>query len=395
MSPAPGKSRPGDLFPDASDELVAGLAKMPELLSKALPLRDKHRRALASGVRRLSTFLTVERDNLPPDYMNRPEYLSAYLHYFFPWNIYRQGRLLQGLDFSLKPDSTILDFGSGPLTFLQALWLTRPHMRKNSYKYIGFDRSDPGLKVGRKIFEGLAGTEGKNWKVHTERQLGDARKSAPADFIVAGNFINELNPARSAKDTEQTSEEILLQRWDALLKEDAAILVVEPGTRSSSKQLVRLREAALGKGWQVASPCTHASECAMPGSRSGSWCHFNFQPYDIPEWLFKFSRKVKLPKERASLSFLLLVRGKDCPVKIITPPTRDNSEGLVRVISETFDLPDFKQGRYGCGQKGLVLLQNDKTPHPGPQPGELLTVKWSAKSEKDPKSGAIIIPSTQ
>ena len=394
MSTPFDRNRPGALFPNADPELARGLALIPDLLQGILPMKEKHRNLLATGVRRLSGLLTTERENLPPDYMTRPEYLAAYLHYFMPWNIYRQARLLQGLDFSLTPNATILDFGCGPLTFLQAMWLTRPHMRENQYRYVGFDRSEPVLKAGRKLFEGLAGAGFKGWNVQTERQLGAARKSAPADLIVAGNFINELNPPRSAHGEEVSAEDLLLQRWGELLKPDAAILVIEPGTRSSSKQLVRLRESALAVGWKVVAPCAHAGDCAMPGNRGGAWCHFNFIPVDIPEWLFKFSRKVKLPKERASLSFLLLVRGETPPIKTVTPPRPAEGEGLVRVISESFDLPENQMGRYGCSNRGLVLLQNPKTHQLGPQPGDLLMIKWPARPRKDLKSKGLIIPAS-
>ncbi len=394
MSAPYDRNRPGALFPLADPELVRGLTRLPDLLKTVLPMKEKHRKLLATGVRRLSGFLTTERENLPPDYMTRPEYLAAYLYYFMPWNIYRQARLLQGLDFSLKPGSTILDFGCGPLTFLQAMWLTRPHMHGNEYKYIGFDRSEPVLKAGRKLFEGLAGDAGSAWKIQTERQLGAARKSGPADIIVAGNFINELNAPRFSAGQEVSPEDALLQRWGALLKPDAAILVVEPGTRSSSKQLVSMRESALAMGWKVVAPCPHAAECSMPGNRGSAWCHFNFIPGDIPEWLFKFSRKVKLPKERASLSFLLLVRGDKPPIKTQKSPTPAAGEGLVRVISESFDLPDNKTGRYGCSDRGMVVLQNHKTQQMGPQPGDLLVIKWPDRPQRDMKSKGLLIPAT-
>jgi ribosomal protein RSM22 (predicted rRNA methylase) len=394
MSNGRRNSKPGNLFPDITGDLTTGLGNIPDLLRKIHPMKEKHRKALASGVRLLSTYLTMDRDSLPSDYMTRPEFLSAYLHYFMPWNIYRQGILLQGLDISIKSDATIVDFGSGPLTFLQALWMTRPHMRTNSYQYLAIDRSEPALKIGRKLFEGLAGSQGDGWHVRTERQLGAAKKAGPADLIVAANFINELGAPRAAAGGEMSAEDLLLQRWEGLLKPDAAILIIEPGTRLSGRKLALVRQSALSRGWKVAAPCTHENECAMPGTRGGPWCHFNFTPRDIPEWLFLFSRKVKLPKERASLSFLLLTRGDKCPVKIQPLPKRPEKEGLVRVMSEAFNLPDFQQGRYGCSGKGLVLLQNRKVAHPGPQPGELLTVSWPDKPQRDAKSKAMLIPAS-
>ena len=392
MSQGDRRFFPGDLFPPATDDLLAGLQALPDHLKRVMPLKEKHRRALAGGVRRLSTFLTTERDKLPHDYMARPEHLSAYLHYFLPWNIYRQGRLLQGLDLSIDDDAVIMDFGAGPLTFLNALWLTRPHLRERAYRYFAYDRSDPALRAGFRLFQAYAGEAGRSWRVRMERQLGAARRHGPADLIVAGNFINELSSPRGAAAEESTPEDLLLSRWDALLKPDAAILVIEPGMRASSRQLVRLRGAALAQGWQVAAPCTHAGTCPVPGTRGSSWCHFNFKPGGIPEWLFKFSRKVGLPKDSASLSFLLLTRGTKPPVQHAAVARPSGPEGPVRVISEPFELPGNLQGRYGCGERGLVLLQDSGREGGGPPPGSLLRVQYPALAKKDPKSKALIIP---
>ena len=124
------------LFPLPSADLLDGLAKLPFILRDVYPLKAKHRALLPAGIRRLSDFLTSDRENLPRDYMTRPEFLSAYLHYFLPWNIYRQGRLLTGLEFALKPGARVVDLGAGPLTFLQALWLSRPGLRDQELEYL-------------------------------------------------------------------------------------------------------------------------------------------------------------------------------------------------------------------------------------------------------------------
>jgi hypothetical protein len=118
------------LFPIPSAELLDGLAALPKALSKAFPLKTKHRAVLPGGISKLSDYLTIDREHLPRDYMSRPEFLAAYLHYFLPWNIYRQGRLLMGLDLALKPGARVVDLGAGPLTFLHALWLARPGLRE-------------------------------------------------------------------------------------------------------------------------------------------------------------------------------------------------------------------------------------------------------------------------
>lgn len=387
---------PTTLFPVPSLALGEGMGRLQAEIARAFPLKSKHRAVLPGGVRRLSAFLTVEREKLPPDYMTRPEYLVAYLYYFLPWNIFRQGRLLQGLNLELDEGARILDLGAGPLTFLQALWLARPELRAQALEYTAVDRSEPALKAGRDIFSGLAGDVAHRWSLRTSRTL-TAKGRPPAQLLVAANFINELDDdsrgrdrRQAAEDHEASAEDRLLARWEAQVAESGAILVIEPAMRATSRRVSRLRQAAIGRGWHAAAPCPHQGDCPMPGVRGGPWCHFNFKPDGVPDWLARFSRSVHLPKERGSLSFLLLTRGDHCPVRIATPtPVR----GLipVRAISEPFDLPEWQRGSYGCSEHGLVLLQG----RPGdasPLPGDLLLARWPEHPEKDSKSGAAILP---
>jgi ribosomal protein RSM22 (predicted rRNA methylase) len=391
------------LFPLPGQSLTKGMVLLQEQIKRAFPLKAKHLATLPGTVRRLSAFLTVERENLPRDYMTRPEYLAAYLNYFLPWNIYRQGRLLQGLQLDLPEGARILDLGSGPLTFLQSMWLARPQLRGRALEYIAVDRSESALKAGRRILEGLQASDREDseksaWKVRTSRSLSEKGR-ARADLLVAANFINELEGDSrgrqrrdAAEEGEASSEELLLEKWEQQVADNGAILLIEPAMRATSRRVSRVRQAALGRGWQVAAPCPHHGDCPMPGVRGGPWCHFNFRPDGAPDWLTRFSRSVRLPKERGSLSFLLLTRGEACPVTVAVPgPARGNL--MVRAISEPFDLPDWNQGSYGCCEKGLVLLQDRKSaPAPAPRPGQLIEVSWPDRPEKDAKSGAWIVP---
>jgi hypothetical protein len=379
------------LFPLPSAELLDGLAGLPRVLGKAFPLKTKHKAMLPGGIRKLSDYLTIDRENLPRDYMSRPEFLAAYLHYFLPWNIYRQGRLLAGLDLALKPGSRIVDLGAGPLTFLHALWLSRPGMREQELDYLAVDRSESALKTGRKIFQELAGDT--KWTIQTDNQPAGQRKFKPADLLVMANFINELDRApRSGRQEEGVSREMLmLERWEAQVAKDGAILLIEPGVRDAGRFISRIREAALERGWDVPAPCPHRGNCPMPGMRSTPWCHFTFPTGDSPAWLSRLSHKAKLPKVRASLSFLLLVRGDDPPVRVRPARTPGKGAGVVRVVSEGFALPNGTWGRYGCSEMGLILLENKRT-ETGSVPGSQVTVKWPENGRKDPKSGALVVP---
>ncbi len=379
------------LFPIPSAELLDGLAALPKALSKAFPLKTKHRAALPGGIRKLSDYLTVDRENLPRDYMSRAEFLAAYLHYFLPWNIYRQGRLLMGLDLALKPGARVVDLGAGPLTFLDALWLTRPGLRDQELEYLAVDRSESALKAGRKIFQEMA--PDSKWTIHTDNQPAGHLKFKPADLLVMANFVNEVDRApRSGRLEDGASKEaLMLERWEAQVASNGAILLIEPGVRDAGRFLSRVREAALANGWSIPAPCPHREKCPMPGLRNTPWCHFTFPTGDTPAWLSRLSHKAKLPKARASLSFLLMIRGDDSPVRIRPARTPGRSAGVVRVISEGFDLPNRQLGRYGCSEKGLILLENSRN-EMGPVPGDQVTVQWPAKPRRDSKSGGLVVP---
>lgn len=387
------------LLPKPPAELVDGLAALEPMLARVFPMRKRHRAALPSGIEQLSEYLTLDRESLPRDYMARPEFLSAYLHWFLPWNIYRQGRLLAGLQLDLPAEARIVDVGSGPLTFLQALWLGRPELRDRRLNYMAIDRAEPALKTGRALFNELAGDAAQDWTVRTDRQIAGARQMGKADLLVAANFLNEIDTTGTRSRRQRgpapdldldTPADRLLENWEKVVGANGAILLIEPGMRSAARQLVRIRDAAQRRGWTAAAPCSHAEECPMPGRRNTGWCHFTFPSSGAPQWLDKLGRQAGMPKEKASLSFLLLTRGDACPVKFQAPPQVDAASGLVRIVSESFGLPGGAYGRYGCTDRGLILLRG-KVKGTGPWPGELVRVKWPDRSEKDQKSGALIV----
>lgn len=388
------------LFGRPSPDLARGLDEFEAALQAASPLKAKHRAQLPGGIKRLSAQLTTDRDELPRDYMTRADSLAAYLHWFLPWNLYRQGLLLEGLDLDLPEGCRIVDLGAGPLTFLLSLWMARPHLRRRKLQYVAVDRAEAALKVGRRIYDSIAGES--PWDVHAQRELAGRARAKNADLLVAANLLNEMDtqprgrrgPASDAESPEEAAlekEARLLGQWERMVSATGAILVIEPGIRPAGRSLTRLRQVALERGWQVATPCPHAGECPQPGLRGAPWCHFTFETGDAPLWLKRLAGKVKLPKERASLSFLLLMR-PGSPVAIRNLPRPHAGEGLCLVASEAFDLPGGKTGRYGCSERGLVLLQEKKAKDAeGPEPGDTLVVRWPEEIERDPKSKALIL----
>jgi hypothetical protein len=121
----------------------------------------------------------------------------------------------------------------------------------------------------------------------------------------------------------------------------------------------------------------------MGGRRGLKWCHFNIDVDDAPPALRKLSAAAALPKDKVTLSFLLVSK-KAAPRKT-APGMLD-----VRVISDSFPLPGGMTGRYACCEKGLALLSGDSLVEKYRQ-GSLLQVEIPEKTVRDTKSGALII----
>jgi hypothetical protein len=374
-------------LPPAPPSLVRGLAELPAALAAAQPLRPRHLAELPGLVAQLSECLTTDREGLPRDYLSRPALLSAYLHYFLPWNLYRQGRLMAGLDLQLKPGARIVDVGAGPLTFALALWLTRPDLRGVPLHYLAIDRGGAALQAGRRLFAAVA--PGSAWQIELVARPAGARPLPAADLLVLANVLNEIHhPGGGDREAEDDPTTQLLLRWQQTLAPGGRVLVIEPGTRPAARQLVSLRSRAVEAHWRALAPCPHQERCPQSGIGKHPWCHFAFDAVGAPGWLEDLSRRAGLNKERASLSFLLL-----------EPPVDGGAAGApaidhdVLVVSGSFPLPGEARGRYGCAARGLVLLEEvNPGPESGPGPGDMVRVVWPEQPRRDGRSGAAVVP---
>jgi len=381
------------LLPPSPPSLTRGLADLLAALEVAQPLKPRHRGELPGQVAQLSEWLTSEREDLPRDYLSRPALLSAYLYYFLPWNIYRQGRLMAGLDLQLKPGARIVDVGAGPLTFALALWLTRPDLRGIPLHYVAVDRGGAALQAGRRLWEAMAPES--PWTIELLARPAGARPLPAADLLVLANVLNEIHhPGGGDREAEDDPTTQLLERWKQSLAPGGRVLVIEPGTRPAARQLVSLRARAVEVRWRALAPCPHQERCPQSGIGTHPWCHFGFDAVGAPGWLEDLSRRAGLNKERASMSFLLLEPPADGCADVATPAPKSASGELdVLVVSGSFPLPGDARGRYGCAARGLVLLEErEPGSEAGPGPGDMVRVIWPDQPRRDGRSGASVVP---
>ncbi|MBD5647423.1 MAG: hypothetical protein HDQ89_07315 [Desulfovibrio sp.] len=395
-STAPDWQVEAELFPPLDAAAQAALARLPEALARVRPLSAAHRRTLPEDIAELSRALTAERAELRRPYWSRPAFVSAYLHYFLPWNLVRLARLFRGL--SLPPPAgegpaLLLDAGSGPLTVPLALWLARPEWRALPLQVLALDSASQPLELGRALFAALGDELGDTvWSVRLAKGPLESLASRAQPLraaggrpwlITAANVLNEVRPPRGGRgggtrEDEDDGEDDggsgpveekldrLLAAWAPLFAPTAdggeagaeegnlpSLLFVEPGTRLGGTTLMRLRALALEGGLHAVAPCTSDNPCPL---RRGAWCHFTFSPAGAPRWLAELSAAAGLAKRSLSLSPLLLRAGEaddEAPAADKAPPNQ------ARVLSSPFEVPGVNGlARYACAAGGLALLED-------------------------------------
>lgn len=399
------------------------LSEFDKIIQENRPLNSKQIQLLPDNIRELSHELTDRRADRRLGYMNENTKLSAYVRYFTWWNLVRLTKLFSNLPEEAFPteDCICLDLGSGPLTVISALWLARPNLRKKTLTWYCLDVSQNSMIFGEDLYYSIAArtqskaieneeTE-KCWKIIRVKGSFGTQLKEKADFISCANMLNELDQAGDMPPEFQTKR--YFDQLQIYSKKEARFILVEPGVPKAARTLALLRDRFIKSGKQILAPCAHALDCPMNGFKaytgsSHKWCNFAFSTEDAPARLQKLSDSAKLPKERATLSFLCAIQKNEMQKNEFTSSNTFNSENtlLVRIVSDPFRLPGNRTGVYACSKLGLTIIaqnasikdkadENDKKkPDTVLESGDLLEVKIKTpvnSLKTDEKTGAKII----
>ncbi|MBG0790414.1 MAG: rRNA methyltransferase [Desulfovibrionaceae bacterium] len=366
------------LFPPLTDENAAELERFGKLLTKVRPLKGKFREHLKYDIRDMSRGLTSERSKRRKEYMTDDKFLSPYLHYFLPWNLYRMSRLFTGLELDIPEGGHVADLGSGPLTAILALWMARPHLRERELSFTCLDLAPKAMQIGLDLFRAMAG-EDSPWRIKTVKAGFMDRLHDRADLLIAANAFNELDWSGR---TARPQAEKIAGHLAASASDTGRVLIIETGVRLTGRIIAELRAKLMETGFKPIAPCPHDGECPMPAlSQASPWCHFNFSTKSVPAWLEKLSGEARLTKDNATMNFLYLSRAGS------------TGWGAVRAVSEPFKLHGNK-GQYACSDRGLTLIEYGPGTRPL-APGASFAPVWPAKPKTDLKSKALILPFRQ
>ncbi len=381
---------------------LLAIENFDKTIQSVRPLNSRQMQALPENIAALSHQLTDERGSRRLGYMNENVQLSAYVRYFTWWNLVRLTRLFSNLPEEAFPavDCACLDLGSGPLTLVTALWISRPELRNKNLTWYCLDLSQAALTLGEELYMSVAAqlppsdeNAPAHWKIIRVKGSFGTFIKEKCGFITCANMFNELDQGSKMPPEFQTKK--YYDQLSAYAAEGAKFLLVEPGVPKAARTLSLLRERFIKAGYEVKAPCPHALECPMNGFKSytgskNKWCNFAFSTEDAPARLQKLSVAAKLPKERAVLSFISAVKAEEKDEK--PGAGKKNSSLLLRITSDSFHLPKNRTGYYACSRLGLTLVSSEQGDTF--KSGDLIRVELTKAVENLPldyKSGAKIV----
>ncbi len=423
------------VFAGLSAETQKLLEGFPELAQSVMPLDSRKLHQLPADIRSLSHELTDERSERRVGYMNEPPVLSAYIRYYMWWNLVRLTRLFSGLSPALDDGDAAVDLGSGPLTLPIALWMARPELRSKKIVWYCVDLSQNALSAGEELFLSLAAKTGHEpWQIiRIKGELGVSLRRR-VRLVASANMFNEL--FWDDPDPIEAQAKRHARSLASYAEDRAAVLLIEPGVPLAGRFVSLMRDSLMRLDFMPASPCPHEGVCPFAGLRGGKWCHFVFDTADAPKALHALSDEAGLSKDRAALSFVYAVRdgrkaapdesaasedaGEPADVAESVPSGGESTASAasdrervsalagrfgaldVRVASDPIRLPDYRTGRYGCSELGMVLVTgsgpsgkwlSDEAPGAESGSGALLRLPRPAGRypRRDEKSGALLI----
>ena len=372
-----------------------------DIIDDVLKLNKKQKTNLPKDIRHLFHTLTDERANKSIDYINTPTQLSAYIYYYLYWNLYRLVRVFGSLSFSLKDGDVIGDFGAGPLTFIMALWISKPHLRECELSFYCVDISYKVMSIGERLFYALCEFTNKNledrkvykkWKIIRVCEKFGCKIKNKLDFFVSSNMFNEIcwDRLRNMEEDINKYTNII----DSYLKKDGSSLIIEPGLPIGGALISSFRDFFIRKGYKILSPCSHSEDCAI-STKSKKWCHFSCSTSDVPKNLLALSEASHLGKKTVSLSYIYTQKNS-----MREDENEDRHIFITAIItSNIIKLQDKKIGFYACSKVGFLLLEMEEKDFfiekkkSNFKSGSYVKIKVESikKSNKDKKTGAIIV----
>ena len=307
--------------------------------------KERLKRSIKERSSILHSIFTSNRSEKKYNYFRDDFFRYAYIEKFLAVNACKVIEILSELEnqafppqFLNKDEIHVLDVGAGPCTALFGVYEWCKGRQK--LDLVPVDKDKNILAEGKRLFNFYRNSQATKESAQAEAaaeklstinyvecslsRRGELEKvlfPKRFDIIVAANFFNELGERRQKQELRLG---VLRSLASSLLGREGIIMIIEPGTRIASKNLIGLRDAfidsAKGRsGYQILAPCTHQNHCPLDKREDSDWCFRSL--YGIHE---------DVP---VGYSYLVIGKGEN-----FTKPDPNS----IRVISDVFDDKDEK-----------------------------------------------------
>lgn len=246
----------------------------------------------------LHSLFTTDRSKKNLNYFKDSFFRYAYIEKFLAVNACKVIEILSELEdqgslqcLKDKKEIRVLDVGAGPCTALFGFY--EWYKGRQKLDLVPVDKDRYILAEGKRLFSFYRSsrTEKKSGQAEVASEelstinyvecnlsrRGELEKALfpkKFDIIIAANFFNELGEQRQKQELRLG---VLRNLAWSLLGREGIVIVIEPGTRIASKNLIGLREAffnpAKGKsGCHILAPCTHQGHCPLNKRDDHDWC---------------------------------------------------------------------------------------------------------------------------
>jgi ATP-dependent DNA helicase RecQ len=277
--------------------------------------------------RHWAEFVTANNKDFAGNDYRDPDFLGAYLAYYFSVNVAKVQLVLLDLVRAgeMRGQLRLLDIGVGTGTTAVALldfllvWsqvcdLYGEPFPVESVELLGVDRSEDALEWAGRVVEGYVDALGgratpdgsgrletvRRWAREARWQQHDLATGSLPDLgsylptlVVASNVWNELD----------SEGHIGFERMISSLNLEASVAVIEPGDERSAMALMRWRRTFLQNGgdWVSVGPCGQDAGADLPKACERCW-HIRREAFQ-PTQLYNAFRKACIPLVRDTRTF--------------------------------------------------------------------------------------------
>ena len=280
----------------------------------SLPLNSNLRaiKELAAAVKTISDEYIASDDSFKGNLFKKQALRNAYLVYYLPANLIKIYPILDEL-FShpeisgfTGPEVSILDLGCGPGTFLLGVLeylagnknlLSRGIQQINLW---GIDQMEECLAAAREAIKNYLQAQlfapEISWKLYFKAgSISSANfpysllpENKQFDLILAGNVFAEI---------ESAAYHQVVPFLEQLLSSHGTLLLIEPGTRAASRNLIHLRNMLLEQtALTLYAPCLERGLCPSLDNPK-DWCHQKLF-WSPPEFIKAIDRHIGFTKEK-------------------------------------------------------------------------------------------------